>query len=93
MPTIVVIPARLSSSRLPGKALADIHGEQMIVHVWRRGIEANVGPVVVACGDAAIAAAIRQAGGDAVMTDPALPSGSDRVCAALQQIDPTRRYR
>src|SRR5262245_56159281 len=74
---IVLIPSRLASTRLPNKPLADIHGEPMIVHVWRRGMDAKVGPVVVACGDAEIATAVERAGGRAVMTDPALPSGSD----------------
>jgi 3-deoxy-manno-octulosonate cytidylyltransferase (CMP-KDO synthetase) len=89
---IVLIPSRLASTRLPGKPLADIHGEPMIVHVWRRGVEAGVGPVAVACGDPEIAAAVERAGGTAVMTDPALPSGSDRVAAALRQLDPQRRH-
>ena len=84
---LVVIPARLAATRLPNKPLADIAGEPMIVHVWRRAMAAGVGPVVVACGDAAIAAAIRAAGGDAVMTDPAHPSGSDRVHEAAQAVD------
>ena len=69
---LLVIPARLGSTRLPDKPLADIHGEPMIVHVWRRAVEAAIGPVVVACGDAAIAAAIERAGGTAILTDPAL---------------------
>ncbi len=85
---IVVIPARLAATRFPGKPLADLCGEPMIVHVWRRAVAANVGPVLVACGDAAIADAVWAAGGDAVMTDPGLPSGSDRVHAAVERIDP-----
>ncbi len=85
---IVVIPARLASTRLPDKPLADIAGEPMIVHVWRRAREAGIGPVVVACGDAAIAEAVRSAGGDAVMTRPDHPSGSDRVFEAVQAVDP-----
>ncbi len=61
---IVLIPARLAATRLPGKPLADIAGAPMIVHVWRRAVAAEVGPVVVACGDRAIAEAIeRRAGG------------------------------
>jgi len=87
---LVVIPARLAATRLPNKPLADIAGEPMIVHVWRRAMAAGVGPVVVACGDAAIAAAIRAAGGDAVMTDPAHPSGSDRVHEAAEAMDAAR---
>ncbi len=85
---IVVIPARLAAQRFPDKPLADLLGEPMIVHVWRRAVAADVGPVLVACGDAAIADAIRAAGGDAVMTDPDLRSGSDRVHQAVERIDP-----
>ncbi len=87
MNPIVIIPARLAASRLPGKPLALIGGEPMIVHVWRRAMKAGIGPVVVACGDAAIAQTVSAAGGRAVMTDADLPSGSDRVHAALAQID------
>ncbi len=85
---IVVIPARLASIRLPDKPLAEIHGEPMIVHVWRRAVEAAVGPVVVAAGEAAIAEAVKAAGGQAVLTRPEHPSGSDRVHEALAQVDP-----
>ncbi len=85
---IVVIPARLAAKRFPDKPLADLCGEPMIVHVWRRAVAADVGPVLVACGDAVIADAIRAAGGDAVMTDPDLRSGSDRVHQAVERIDP-----
>ncbi len=90
--TIVLIPARLGSTRLPDKPLAPIAGVPMIVHVWRRATEAGVGPVVVACAEPAIADAVRAAGGDAVLTDPALPSGTDRIFAALQRLDPERRF-
>ncbi len=90
--TIVVIPARLAATRLPGKPLADIWGEPMIVHVWRRAVEAKVGHVLVAAGDLAIAEAIRKAGGDAMVTEPNLPSGSDRVAAVLKLRDPQQRY-
>ena len=85
---IIVIPARLAASRLPNKPLADIAGTPMIVHVMRRAEAAKLGPVVVACGDAEIAGAVEEAGGRAVMTDPDLPSGSDRVLKALEAIDP-----
>ncbi len=90
--TIVVIPARLAAKRLPGKPLADICGEPMIVHVWRRAVEAKIGHVLVAAGDLAIAEAVRSAGGDAIMTEANLPSGSDRVAAALALRDPQGRY-
>ncbi|NIA71300.1 3-deoxy-manno-octulosonate cytidylyltransferase [Pelagibius litoralis] len=89
---IVLIPARLASVRLPDKPLADINGEAMIVHVWRRAVEADVGPVVVACAEQAIADAIRDAGGEAVLTRADHPSGSDRIFEALQAIDPGGRH-
>lgn len=89
---IVVIPARMASTRLPGKPLADIQGLPMIVQVWRRAIEAGVGPVVVAAAEAEIAEAVTAAGGQAVLTRPDLPSGSDRVFAALQSVDPRGRH-
>lgn len=86
---IVVVPARLGSTRLPNKPLADIAGEPMIVHVWRRAVEAGIGPVVVACDAEEIAAVVRAAGGDAVLTRPDHPSGSDRVFEALGRVDPS----
>lgn len=89
---IVIIPARLDSTRLPGKPLADIHGMPMIAHVWRRAVEADIGPVIVAAGEAAIVDAIQAAGGDAVLTDPAHPSGSDRIHEALLRRDPDGRH-
>ena len=90
--TVVLIPARLRATRLPDKPLAPIAGEPMIVHVWRRAVEADLGPVVVACAEDAIAEVVRAAGGEAVLTDPDLPSGTDRIFQALGRIDPERRY-
>src|SRR3984893_17574180 len=85
---IILIPARLASRRLPGKPLADIAGVPMIVRVWRRAVAAEVGPVVVACGDREIADAIEAAGGRAVMADRQHPAGSDRIHAAIADLDP-----
>ncbi len=82
----------MASARLPGKPLADIGGRPMIVHVLDRAREADIGPVAVACGEAAIADAVRSAGGVAVLTRPDLPSGSDRVHAALRELDPEHRH-
>ncbi len=65
---LILIPARLAATRLPNKPLLDICGEPMIVHVWRRAVEADLGPVIVATDHADIAAAVRRAGGEAVMT-------------------------
>ena len=90
--TIVVIPARMASTRLPGKPLADIHGLPMIVHCWKRAVEADIGQVLVAAAEVEIADAVRARGGDAIVTNPALPSGSDRIAEALALRDPQRRF-
>ncbi len=92
MKPVVIIPARIGATRLPRKPLADIHGKPMIVHVYEAAVKGNVGPVYVATDDSDIAAAIENVGGKAIMTDPALPSGSDRVYAAVSQIDPGRHF-
>jgi 3-deoxy-manno-octulosonate cytidylyltransferase (CMP-KDO synthetase) len=89
--TLIVIPARMASSRLPGKPLADIAGEAMIVHVMRRAQEARLGEVVVATDSEAIAACVEKAGGRAVMTAASHVSGSDRIFEALEAVDPQRR--
>jgi 3-deoxy-manno-octulosonate cytidylyltransferase (CMP-KDO synthetase) len=88
---LVVIPARLASTRLPGKPLADIAGEPMIVHVMRRAQAAAVGPVVIATDSEAIAACVEKADGRAVMTRADHVSGSDRIFEALQAVDPEGR--
>jgi len=89
---IVLIPARLAATRLPGKPLADIHGVPMIVHVLRRAQAAKLGEVVVATDSEAVATAVEKSGGRAVMTSPNHASGSDRIHEALQAVDPERRY-
>jgi 3-deoxy-manno-octulosonate cytidylyltransferase (CMP-KDO synthetase) len=89
---LVLIPARMASTRLPGKPLADIGGEPMIVQVWRRAVEAAVGPVVVACAEPEIAAAVERVGGRAVLTRPDHPSGSDRIHEAVARLDPGRAH-
>ncbi|MDR0407235.1 MAG: 3-deoxy-manno-octulosonate cytidylyltransferase [Holosporales bacterium] len=83
----VIIPARLHSSRLPRKVLANIGGKPLIVHVWERALKADIGPVYVACAEEEVAHVVREAGGKVAMTDPNLASGSDRVWAALQEIE------
>ena len=92
MSALTIIPARMGSTRLPGKPLADIHGVPMIVHVLRRAEETNIGPVWVACAEDEILKAVEAAGGKAVLTDPALPSGSDRVRSAADLIDPDKSF-
>jgi 3-deoxy-manno-octulosonate cytidylyltransferase (CMP-KDO synthetase) len=89
---IVLVPARMSSTRLPGKPLADIWGEPMIVHVWRRAMEADVGPVLIAADDARIVEAVTAAGGRAALTRPDHGSGSDRIFEALTAVDPDGRH-
>lgn len=86
--TIVLIPARLASTRLPRKPLLDIAGLPMIVHVLRRAEAAELGPVVVATDDADVAAVIGAAGGSVVMTRSDHASGSDRIHEALARFDP-----
>lgn len=89
---LVLIPARRAATRLPDKPLADIAGVPMIVHVWRRALEAGIGPVAVATDDAGIAAAVEAAGGRAVMTRADHASGSDRIHEAADRIDPDGRH-
>jgi 3-deoxy-manno-octulosonate cytidylyltransferase (CMP-KDO synthetase) len=92
MSPVIVIPARMASTRLPGKPLADIAGLPMIVRVWQQAVAANLGSVIVAAAEREIAEAIEKAGGIAVMTDPDLPSGSDRVFQAVERFDPDRKH-
>ena len=90
--SIIVIPARRAATRLPDKPLAEIAGEPMIVQVWRRAIEADCGPVLVATDSDAVQDAVASAGGSAVLTRADHASGSDRIHEALQQTDPDRSY-
>jgi 3-deoxy-manno-octulosonate cytidylyltransferase (CMP-KDO synthetase) len=89
---VVLVPARMASTRLPGKPLADIRGQPVIVHVWRRAMQADVGPVVVACAEREIADAVTAAGGTAMLTRADHASGSDRIFEALSRFDPQRRH-
>ena len=90
--TIVIVPSRMASTRLPGKPLADICGLPMIVQVWHRAQQAKIGKVLVAAAEDEIAEAVRKAGGDAILTDANLPSGSDRIAQALAMRDVDRQY-
>jgi 3-deoxy-manno-octulosonate cytidylyltransferase (CMP-KDO synthetase) len=89
---VIIIPARMGSTRLPGKPLADIGGLPMIAHVMRRAFESGLGPVVVACDGAEIADAVKKAGGQAVLTDPHHPRGSDRIWEALNALPDNAAY-
>jgi 3-deoxy-manno-octulosonate cytidylyltransferase (CMP-KDO synthetase) len=87
---LILIPARMASTRLPGKPLADIAGEPMIIRVMRRAQAAHIGPVVIATDSEVIAACVEKAGGRAVMTRADHVSGSDRIFEALAMADPQR---
>ena len=88
---LILIPTRMSATRLPGKPLADIGGKPMVIRAWEQAVLSGL-PVAVAAGDQEIVDVIEAAGGRAVLTDPALPSGSDRVLAALETLDPDGDY-
>ena len=88
MSVLIIIPARMQATRLPGKPLADIHGVPMIVHVWRRAVEADCGPVVVATDAEAVRDAVLLAGGKALITREDHASGSDRVFETVEKFDP-----
>lgn len=92
MNPVIVIPARMASTRLPGKPLADIHGRPMIAWVVELAQKAATGPVLVAAAEEEVAEAALRAGANVSLTDPDLPSGSDRVHAALDAFDPERRF-
>ena len=91
MTPLILIPARMAATRLPGKPLADIGGKPMIVRAWERASASGL-PVAVAAGDPEIVEVVEAAGGRAVLTDPDLPSGSDRALAALEALDPAGEH-
>ena len=92
MKPIIIIPARLAATRLPNKPLADICGKPMIARVIERAKLSNIKDILVACGDKEIIEPAKNAGASAVLTDPNLPSGSDRVLAALNQYDSKNEF-
>ncbi len=81
---LTIIPVRLASTRLPNKPLADICGKSMIQRVYEQALKADLGEVVIACDGEEIAAEVKKFGGKFVLTDPNLPSGTDRIYAAYQ---------
>ena len=87
MKILIVIPARMASIRFPDKPMALINKKPMILHVWERAKESNLGRVLVACCEEEVANCITSAGGEAILTDPSLPSGTDRVYAAIENDD------
>lgn len=89
---LIVIPARLQATRLPGKPMADIGGEPMVVHVWRRAMESRAGRVLVATDNEGVRDAVEQAGGEAVITRPDHESGTDRIHEAVTAVDPGSQH-
>ena len=93
MKTVIIIPARMASQRFPNKPLALIKGIPMVQRVWEQSIKSNLGDVFVACSEAEVFELITNLGGKAIMTDPKLPSGTDRIYAALKQINNFKSYK
>ncbi len=92
MKNLIIIPARLESTRLPNKPLADINGEPMIAHVYKRAKEANIAKVIVAAGNIEIKEVIENIGGEAILTNPDHASGSDRIYEALNMYDKESKF-
>ena len=92
MKKLIIIPARLESTRLPNKPLADINGEPMIAHVYKRAKEANIAKVIVAAGNVEIKEVIENIGGEAILTNPDHASGSDRIYEALNMYDKESKF-
>ena len=86
MKIIIMIPSRMASSRFPGKPMVKIHGIPMIQRVWQQAVNSNIGDVVVACSENEVFDLITNLGGMAILTNPNLPSGTDRIYSALTQI-------
>ena len=93
MKTAIIIPARMASQRFPNKPMVKINGMPMIERVWRQGLEANIGDVFVACSEKEVFDLITSKGGMAIMTDPNLPSGTDRVYAAYSSLNNKNDYK
>ena len=92
MKTAIIIPARMASQRLPNKPMINIDGVPMIERVWNQGVKSNIGDVFVACSEDEVFELIRSKGGKAIMTDPNLPSGTDRVYAAFSSLKNREEY-
>ena len=93
MNNLIIIPARLESTRLPNKPLADIKGLPMVIHVLNKGLESSCGDVIVATSNIEIYDVVRSYGEKAIMTNPNHPSGSDRIFEALNIFDPDKQYK
>ena len=87
MKTLVIIPSRLSATRLPGKPLLKINGLSIISHVFKKAEEANIGEVIVATGDQEIIDDVKKNGGQAILTNNQHQTGTDRIYEAIEKID------
>lgn len=92
MKTIIMIPSRMASSRFPGKPMVKINGKPMIQRVWQQAINCNIGDVVVACSENEVFDLITNLGGKAILTNPNLPSGTDRIYSALTQMPKYKEF-
>ena len=92
MKTLILIPARMASSRFPNKPMALINGKPMIQRVWEQAISSNLGEVIVACCEPEVLQCIKSIGGRAILTDPDLPSGTDRIYQALHKVDNSDQF-
>ena len=92
MKTAIIIPARMASQRFPNKPMAKIDGIPMIERVWKKGIDSKLGDVFVACSEREVFDLITSKGGKAIMTDPNLPSGTDRIFEAFNSLDNKNAY-
>ncbi len=87
MKSIIIIPSRMASTRFPGKPMVNIDGTPMIQRVWQKAIDSNIGEVIVACSEKKVFNLIKSLGGTAVLTDPKLPSGTDRIYSAMLKVE------
>ena len=92
MKTIIMIPSRMASSRFPGKPMVKINGKPMIQRVWEQAINCNIGDVVVACSENEVFDLITNLGGKAILTNPNLPSGTDRIYSALTKMPEHKEF-
>ena len=92
MKTIIMIPSRMASSRFPGKPMVKINGKPMIQRVWQQAINCNIGDVVVACSENEVFDLITNLGGKAILTNPNLPSGTDRIYSALTKMPEHKEF-
>ncbi|OUW96875.1 MAG: hypothetical protein CBD97_00425 [Pelagibacteraceae bacterium TMED237] len=92
MKTVIIIPSRMSSLRFPGKPMVKINGTPMIQRVWQKALASNIGEVYVACAEKEVFNLISGLGGNSILTDPNLPTGTDRIQVAFNEIKDSKSY-